>query len=60
MKQKDFNIEVSYNVYTTDKHGKTKRYVGNYPCMCVVKEVADYIFKNYGVECSYLKRIEEI
>ena len=59
MEHQDFTISVSYNVYTCDEHGKTLRHVGNYPCMCVVKEVAKYLRDKHGVECSYLKRIEE-
>jgi len=57
---KHITVDVSYNVYTCDENGKTAKYVGNYPCMCVVREVADYIMKKYGVQCRYLKRIEEI
>ena len=59
MEHQDFSISVSYHVYTCDEHGKILRHVGNYPCMCVVKEVAQYLNDNYGVTTKYLKRIEE-
>jgi len=55
---RDFTVDIRYNVYTCDENGKTDRYVGNYPCMCVVKEVAKYLMENYGVKSSFLKVID--
>lgn len=57
-KHKDFTIDISYNVYTCDENGKTLRYVGNYPCMCVVKEVGKYLMEKYEVKSNYLKVVD--
>ena len=59
MEHQDFDIEVTYFVYTQDENGNKLRLVGLYPCKCVAQDVVEYLEKQLLVKSSAYRKITE-